>query len=81
MKTRNRGTERGAFRVVVIQRTLKHRTEYEVYEEGNLENGDFIAGHFRSWSFSVIFIFNFLSFTPLSTVTTSFPSKPVLASM
>ena len=56
MKTRNRGTERGAFRVVVIQRTLKHRTEYEVYEEGNLENGDFISGHFRSWSFSVIFI-------------------------
>ena len=57
MKTRNRGTERGAFRVVVIQRTLKHRTEYEVYEEGNLENGDFISGHFRSWSFPVMVIF------------------------
>ena len=57
MKTRNRGTERGAFRVVVIQRTLKHRTEYEVYEEGNLENGDYISGHFRSWSFSTSVIF------------------------
>ena len=57
MKTRKRGTESGAFRVVVIQRTLKHRTEYEVYEEGNLENGDFISGHFRSWSFSTSVIF------------------------
>lgn len=57
MKTWNRGTERGAFRVVVIQRTLKHRTEYEVYEDGNLENGDFISGHFRSWSFSTSVIF------------------------
>ena len=62
MKTRNRGTERGAFRVVVIQRTLKHRTEYEVYEEGNLENGDFISGHFRSWSFSVMVIFGHFHF-------------------
>ena len=74
MKTRNRGTERGAFRVVVIQRTLKHRTEYEVYEEGNLENGDFISGHFRSWSFSVMVIFNFgyfhciLLFSQLSSI-------------
>ena len=74
MKTRNRGTERGAFRVVVIQRTLKHRTEYEVYEEGNLENGDFISGHFRSWSFPVMVIFNFgyfhciLLFSQLSSI-------------
>ena len=74
MKTRNRGTERGAFRVVVIQRTLKHRTEYEVYEEGNLENGDFISDHFRSWSFSVMVIFNFgyfhciLLFSQLSSI-------------
>ena len=33
-----------------------------------------------SKSFSVIFIFNFLPFTPLSMATTSFPPKPVLAS-
>ena len=64
MKTRNRGIERGAFRVVVIQRTLKHRTEYEVYEEGNLENGDFIFGHFhfqlRLFSLYITFFAAFL---------------------
>ena len=62
MKTRNRGTERGAFRVVVIQRTLKHRTEYEVYEEETLKMVILFPvisghGHFRSFSFSTLVIF------------------------
>ena len=66
MKTLNRGRNRG-FRVVVIQRTLKHRTEYEVYEEGNLENGDFISGHFGSFSFPVIFIVYYFFFRIFAT--------------
>ena len=65
MKTRNRGTERGAFRVVVIQRTLKHRTEYEVYEEGNLENGDFIFGHFH---FQLRLFSLYITFSQLSSI-------------